>query len=247
MKSYLFPGTSLPMVIEASSSEYSSFDNLCAFVSKHSTELFSNLYRYGAILFRGFAVTEVTQFETFAKLSVPKLTTYRGGDSPRHRVNRYIYTSTEFPAEYPIPLHNELSYSRRYPRLIFFFCYTPVARGGRTPLLDGRKLYKLLDSRIIETFARKKLKYVQNLHAGIGFGKSWQDTFETDDREVVERHLREVGAIAEWKSSGGLRVEEIVSPIIKHPVTGEKVFFHKPISGTLPALMRRQELDCWSL
>jgi len=187
--------------------------------------LYENLYIHGAILFRGFAVNNAIEFYNFLKALKIDLLTYIGGDSPRKKVYNNIYTSTSFPSSHSISLHNEKSYSNNYPNLIFFFCEVPSEQGGETPLIDGRKLYKLLDREVINKFQNKKIKYVMNLSNTQGIGKSWQECFETQRVDIVSKYLKEIGATYEWKDNGGLRVEEIVNPIIKHPINEEYVFF----------------------
>ncbi len=38
---------------------------------------------------------------------------------------------------------------------IWFFCLKAAERGGETPIVDCRKVYRLLDPRLRERFARK--------------------------------------------------------------------------------------------
>lgn len=64
-----------------------------------------------------------------------------------------------------------------------------------------------------------------NLHNGSGVGKSWQECFETTDKTFIENLLTAIGASYYWKNDGGLRIEEIVDPVISHPITKETVFF----------------------
>ena len=54
-----------------------------------------------------------------------------------------MYTSTEYPADQSISLHNELSYAHRWPEKLFFFCQTEPQRGGETPLADSRRIVAL--------------------------------------------------------------------------------------------------------
>jgi hypothetical protein len=82
-----------------------------------------------------------------------------------------------------------------------------------------------MDKDILNRFANKKLKYIMNLHSGFGIGKSWQDCFDTNSKKDVEKLLNDIGAEFYWKDDGGIRIEEIVDPILKHPITSETVFF----------------------
>jgi alpha-ketoglutarate-dependent taurine dioxygenase len=215
--------TTMPFIIYPTAPTQNSKADLQDYIASNRNSIFDKLYKSGAVLLRDFNLGNQTDFEEVISLITPALKNYIGGDSPRDKLSDSVYTSTNYPPEMYISLHNEKSYSASYPDLIYFFCEIQPLVGGETPILDGRRIYQLLDKNIINNFSKKKLKYVMNLHDGVGFGKSWQDVFETDDRSVVEEILSEFNY--RWKDNGMLRIEETVSPIIQHPITLETVFF----------------------
>lgn len=67
--------------------------------------------------------------------------------------------------------------------------------------------------------------YVRNFTPG--FDVSWQDFFHTEDKSVVEQTCRQHGVELDWTSDGGLRTRQVCPAIIKHPKTGEWVFFNQ--------------------
>jgi len=224
-----FTGHTLPLVLapfETAETAESPSD-LIAYAQEHERELRDGLHRHGALLFRGFTVDDAATFQQIIEVFAPRLRNYQGGDSPRARVTDKVYTSTAYPASLPIPLHNEMSYSREYPSLIAFYCEQPPKAHGETPLADCRELLHSLSADLLERFEIKKLRYIQNLPDGAGLGKSWQATFETDDPAQVEAVLDRRGAEWQWRRQrgGALRVVELVEPIVTHPHTGEDVFF----------------------
>ena len=160
-----------------------------------------------------------------ASTLTPSLLNYTGGDTARSKITSKVYTSTDYPPEHHIPLHQEMSYSNNYPNTIYFFCHTPAAEGGETPILNARELTKDLDKKIIDAFREKKLKYIMNLHGGYGIGKSWQNCYETENKSEVEAILGAKAVNYSWKDDGGLRSEEVVQPVIEHPYTKEEIFF----------------------
>jgi alpha-ketoglutarate-dependent taurine dioxygenase len=200
-----------------------SYRDAAAYLRDRTGELLDVLHARGAVLLRGFSIEGARDFQDVVRNFAPKLAGYAGGDSPRDRV----YTSTSYPAALPILLHNEMSYTREYPALIAFYCEQPPASGGETPLADCRAVLARLSPGLVERLRAKRLRYVQNLHAGAGLGKSWQATFETTDRGNVERMLRERGAELAWKPDGSLRVAEVIDPIVTH-ASGDRVFFGQP-------------------
>ncbi len=177
-----------------------------------------------ALVFRDFGVTPDTVEAVFARL-VPDRLPYVHGNSPRTKVGGNLYTSTEYPQRYTISMHNELSYAHSWPTRLAFYCEKAAESGGATPVLDGELWLNSLDEEVRRAFAGG-IRYVQNLHDGLGFGKSWQDTFETDDRGAVEAFLRRSRAEWEWGPEG-LRVVQLRPATAKHPVTGAEVWFNQ--------------------
>src|SRR6266704_248266 len=144
----------------------------------------AELLRYGAILFRNFNLDTVTDFEQFARTISPHLLDYRERSSQRSEVKRGIYTSTEHPPDQFIHFHNEQSYARSWPMKLWFFCLTPPDKRGATPIADGRRVLRLLDSKIKERFLEKQVLYVRNYYKGIGL--PWEVSFQTRERAEVE-------------------------------------------------------------
>lgn len=213
----------------------------------------------GAVLVRGFEIDDEASFaRCLAALGVAPIS-YRGGNTPRTRRGPGIYTATEYAASQTISLHNELSYSASWPEHLYFCCARPADEGGATTLADGRRVLAGLDSAVVEAFRERGVRYVRNLHGGRGLGRSWQATFETDDREQVERACAASGTQFRWTEAGGLRVEHVGPGVIEHPRTGEAVWFNQAEQfhpSSLPAEVaellledyrgREQQLPQWA-
>jgi alpha-ketoglutarate-dependent taurine dioxygenase len=190
-------------------------------------ELDAALHRAGAVLFRGFAIDRQELFGRLVTALERDLLEYVDGNSPRTKVGAGVYTSTEYPPDYFISLHNELSYSRRWPARLFFCCITPPDEGGETPLCDGRALLAALPADLVERFRARGVRYVRNLHSGRGFGPSWQTTFQTTDHRVVEDHAQATGMELRWLDDGTARLSNTRPATTRHPVTGDEVWFNQ--------------------
>lgn len=177
-----------------------------------------------ALVFRGFGVRPDSIDALFERL-VPGRLPYVHGNSPRTRVGRNLYTSTEYPQQFTISMHNELSYAHSWPSRLAFYCEKAPESGGATPVLDGERWLASLDAEVRDAFA-DGVRYVQNLHDGFGFGKSWRETFETDDRAAVEEFLTRSDAAWEW-GPDGIRVTQHRRATTTHPVTGATVWFNQ--------------------
>ncbi|MEW2484820.1 TauD/TfdA family dioxygenase [Streptomyces sp. NPDC048411] len=187
--------------------------------------LTGTLVKEKGLVFRGFGITPQTLDRALDRL-LPNRLAYVHGNSPRTKVGGNVYTSTEYPQEYTISMHNEMSYAHAWPTRLAFFCQVRPGSGGATPVLDAATWLAVLDPEVRDAFAGG-VRYVQNLHDGYGLGKSWQDTFETAERADVEAFLKSAGAEWEWRRDGSLRVESHRPSTTRHPVTGAEVWFNQ--------------------
>lgn len=187
------------------------------------------LLRYGALLLRGFKIESIAEFEQFAHIFSEKETfNYAGGVSPRIALSSGgVYTSTEYPAQFSLSLHNKLSYSDYYPRHLFSRCAVAASTGGATTLGDSPRILRRIDRKIKELSKRKKLCYTRNLQADKGSGCSWQEAFECDDEKTVEEVCLKIGADFRWKPNGGLWLSQIRPATVKHPITREEFWFNQ--------------------
>ncbi|WP_437675101.1 TauD/TfdA family dioxygenase [Sorangium sp. So ce131] len=215
-----FPGAALPLVVSplgrAAAPELAAAVRACA-----EQELTAR----GAVLFRGFPVRSLADFEGFVKRITPDLLDYTFGSTPRSRLEGQIYTSTEYPAHQHIPLHNEQSYTLEWPLKIWFHCAEAAPEGGSTPLADSREVFRRIPAPIRERFAARKVMYVRNY--GNGLDVPWQKVFGTTDRGEVERFCAQAGITCEWKDDGELRTRQVCQAVAAHPRTGEQVWFNQ--------------------
>lgn len=144
--------------------------------------------------------------------------------SPRSRVSGDVFTSTDYPAAYPIQMHCEYSYSTSWPMRLLFGCVQAPVAGGQTPVADMRRVLAEMDDHVRETFRRKGVLYRRNYVAGVGV--DWQTAFGTSSRDEVERYCAENGIRAIWTPNGNLRTEQTGPAICRHPQTGDEVWFN---------------------
>jgi alpha-ketoglutarate-dependent taurine dioxygenase len=222
----------LPVLIEPAAPGV----DLLGWAAGHRDQLDARLLAHGAILLRGFDVAGPEQFQRFAGEVCGDLLDYTERAAPRLEVSKGVYTSTEFPADQWIPLHHEMSYAHHWPRKILFYCdVAPLARGC-TPIVRASTFMARLDARIRQKFLEKKVMYVRNYGEGVDL--SWQDTFQTTDRAVVEEYCRQAGMTTEWRDGDRLRTRAVRHAVIDHPQTGEAIWFnhaHMFHSSNLPA------------
>ena len=217
---YLSPDQTLPLIILPTVDDVSPVN----WAAGNRDLIESEFLKHGAILFRGFPLKSIPEFEQFASaLCLELYGEY--GDLPRAEVGGRVYGSTPYPHDQPILFHNESSHLHRWPAKICFFCVTAASAGGETPIVDCRKVFQSLDPEISERFRQKGIMYVRNFVDGLDV--NWQSFFRTNDKSAVEQRCREMSISYEWTDSNGLRICRVSPAVIEHPRTRETVFFNQ--------------------
>lgn len=197
-----------------------------------------NILHYGGLLFRDFPINNVDDFISVIKgMQTGNFIDYIGGDSPRNKIKEGVYTSTEAPPSIKIPLHNELSFVKKYPKYIYFYCNIAPEAKGETIIADSREIYQSVNEKIKNKFIEKGLKYVScYYHRSMIMDllnklqpshKSWPQVFETDSKKDVEKKCLDNDFQYKWNQNDWLQISQLRPAIINHPVTQEAVWFNQ--------------------
>ncbi len=237
----------LPLVIQPT------VDNLNFIIWARSNRdwIETQLLEYGGLLFRNFQVKNNSEFENFIEAIAGELIEYSYRSTPRSQVSGKIYTSTEYPPEESIALHNEMAYSLNWPMKIAFFCVQKAKQGGETPIADSRKVFQRLNPKIKEQFIQKKIMYVRNYGQGIDL--PWENVFQTNDKSEVEAYCHRAGIEFAWQGGNCLRTRQVCQAVAAHPQTGDLVWFNQAhlfhvsslkyeVSKSLLAMLTSEEL-----
>jgi alpha-ketoglutarate-dependent taurine dioxygenase len=213
-------GGPLPLVVQPNLDGV----NLFAWAASNLEFIASKLLQHGGLLFRGFAISDHTHFDQFLDaIGLPRMH-YMEGATPRVELADKVYTSTEYPSDQHIALHNELNYVITWPMKIFFFCVTAAEQGGATPIADVRRVYNRIDPAIRRQFSEKGWMLMRNF--GDGMSLPWQTSFRMTNRNELERYCRESRIDCEWKGGDRLRTRQVRPAVRVHPRTGESVWFN---------------------
>jgi alpha-ketoglutarate-dependent taurine dioxygenase len=180
---------------------------------------------HGAVLLRGFSPLDAAGLSDLGRAMSGELLDYTNRSTPRTRVDGQVFTSTEYPADQTIPLHNEMSYTDSWPDTLFFGCMVTATEGGETPLADSARVYDRVPAAIRERFEREGVMYVRNF--GSGPDLSWQEAFQTAERSEVDVYCKEHGIWADWLGSERLRTRHVVQATTTARRTGRKVWFNQ--------------------
>jgi alpha-ketoglutarate-dependent taurine dioxygenase len=203
--------------------------DLAARIVDERPDLEQALLKSGALLCRGWSVEDVADFMTVVRAFAGErpLFGYAGGASPRSALGNGSYSSTDYPPHVALSLHNELSYTDLYPRLLFFACLQAPESGGETTLGDSRRILRAIDPEVANRFRERRVRYLRNLSPIRGGGYSWREAFETDDPREAEDRAVAMGGNVEWLSGEVLRLSQTRPATVTHPETGEEVWFNQ--------------------
>ncbi|MFY9348338.1 MAG: TauD/TfdA family dioxygenase [Orrella sp.] len=211
-------------------------------LGENNAKLNELLLKRGAVLLKGFDPLTPEKFESFIEAASGELLLYKNRSTPRSVVQGRVYTSTEYPPDQVIPLHNENAYTHEWPQRLYFTCLMASETGGETPLADSRRVLSLLPVDLVEKFERLGVMYVRTFTPGLGL--TWQETFQMTDRIQVQKYCQKHGIQVQWLSGGRLQIKQVLQAVLKHPVTKERVWFNQAHLFHVSALEKevRQEI-----
>jgi len=201
--------TTLPVVIEGDGAD------VIEVIGTRRAEIRAALVEYGGVLLRGFEIGGVDGFDRVVRAVSGSPLTYTERSSPRSTIKGQVYTSTDYPPDEEIFLHNENSYQASWPLTLYFYCLEAPTSLGATPLADVRRVYELIDPDVRDEFARRRWMLVRNFYPD--FGAPWQHVFNTDDRSEVAAYCAANGIDLEWIGKDGLRTRSVREAIHYRP------------------------------
>ena len=194
-----------------------------AWANAHQIELKSLLSEYGVLLLRDFPVETPEEFAAVVKAVVgSELRSYKGGEGSRKKITEGVYTSTEAPPQFKIPLHNELTCTNDPNSYICFYCEIAPEPGsgqtilGRTDQVSAEILQNHPD--LWNFFNGHNIKYIsRHPPEGSFFSKvnkthkTWPQAFETTDKqEVGGKEFARKGGLNSAGWENGLRSSDLL-------------------------------------
>ncbi|NTJ35835.1 hypothetical protein G6K86_29920, partial [Agrobacterium rhizogenes] len=176
------------------------------------------LPKHGALLVSGAEIDNPDRLKRIAGQIISKFE-IEGGEHNRTGLVEGVYTPVPFSPENELLWHNENTFNHKLPSKIIFACGRPAAIGGESTIADSRAIYNTLDKSIVEKFVTKGVMYARVFDRSVG--RTWQEIFRTDDRQVVEEKCAHANVRCEWLDSGRLRTIAIRPAIKLHPLTHE--------------------------
>jgi alpha-ketoglutarate-dependent taurine dioxygenase len=225
-------------VIEPADPRLREFRNLLSWYRSSLPQIEQQLVRHGAVLLRNFGLSRTEEFSALAHCHPEHRLKYFGGATPRARIGGNVYQSTRIPPAFRIGLHQEKSYMPEFPRCLAFFCKTASPVGGETLLCDMQAVTQRLPETLKTRFRDVGVRYLRNFRDGSRpdaqverlFGeyhRVWQEAFDSEDRDGVSALCGELGLEHRWLDDGSLTVANVCPGLIRHPKTGEEIWFNQ--------------------
>ncbi|MEU9795220.1 TauD/TfdA family dioxygenase [Streptomyces sparsogenes] len=199
-------------------------ERLGAFTRRRAPAIHEAVATSGAVLIRGAGAEDVADFQQALDGLGFRPLEYTERSTPRSEVGDGVFTSTEYPAREVIPQHCESSYAGAWPGRLAFFCATPAATGGATPITDVERVLEEMPAEVVEALEARGLRYVRNYGSGVGL--DWREAFQTDSRAEVDRFCAAGGLEWEWLEDDRLRTVRRAPATVAHPRTGRRVWFN---------------------
>lgn len=197
---------------------------LSAWCENNLAVIRDQLQRHGGILFRGFSNQDPDTLPNVTRALQMQLMNYMEGATPRKAVATNVYTSTDFPPDQSIALHNENSYVMTWPMKVCFYCVVAPQDRGETPIADVRKVLGRISPATRERFERKGYVLVRNFRKNLSL--PWQNSFKVESKEELDTYCKQARIEYEWKGDNHLRTRQVRPAIARHPETGEQIWFN---------------------
>ncbi|MEM8942551.1 MAG: TauD/TfdA family dioxygenase [Pseudomonadota bacterium] len=217
-------------------------DEALDWVRENLTSLTEELNSSGAILFRGFPVTDAQSYERFFSAFGFDSFTYKESLSNAVRINHtpIVFTANEAPKDVEIFLHSEMAQTPIYPSVISLFCQTSADVGGATVLCRSDTLYQELlkrDPELTMKLERLGIRYTTRMPyenaRESGQGRSWKGTLSVETEAEAEAKLLELCYTWSWEDGGTLLAQTPPLPAVREISPGRKSFFNQIVAAYL--------------
>lgn len=199
---------------------------LQAWLESHAVTVREALQESGAVCLREFAPLIPRSFKETVALITGMTLKYVERSTPRRNVGAEaddIYTSTDYPADLEIFLHNENSYAARWPAYLHFYCAQPATTGGATTLADIREVESGIDKQIRARLIARGLIHRRVFADGVSL--PWQTVFGVRTREALREFCTREGHTL-IEEDRRLAVDYLHSPYVRHMRSGEACWFN---------------------
>lgn len=194
-------------------------------LAAHRDKIRAKAATEGWVRIRGLPITDRSGAMAAVRALTADPLDEREGFAPRTAHGAGVHSSSEWPPDQPMCMHNELSYRAEVPRQLVLACVTPPVSGGITALADTRAVLADLPADLVRRCTTAGWRLLRSYSGVVGI--SWPDAFGTTDREEARAYCTANGIEASWDADGTLRTVQQRPAVVRHPVTGEDCWFNQ--------------------
>jgi alpha-ketoglutarate-dependent taurine dioxygenase len=195
-----------------------------AWVEANRESIAGVLSESGSLLVRGLPVRSVEAFAAIRDAVLARRASYAEQATPRSAYGSDVYSATDLPPAQEIRLHNENSYTLRFPGMLVFGCLVAPEQGGATVVGDVRQVLGAIPPELSARF--RETGWLLARSYGSFLNMSWARAFGTSQRSEVSAYCQENLIGCEWQDGDQLRTVQRRAAIVRHPVTGAEVWFN---------------------
>jgi alpha-ketoglutarate-dependent taurine dioxygenase len=196
-----------------------------SWAAEHRGALRAAVAEHGSVLVRGLGLRDAAEVGAVFRQLSTGLMIEREAFASRQVYSDGVYSSATWPANQPMCMHHELSYTLEFPGLMLFACLSAPTRGGATAVADSCAVLNALPAELVTRFERDGWMLTRSYNEEIG--ATVAEAFGTDDRSAVEAYCHANGIGYEWQPDGGLHTWQRRSAVVRHPVTGQRCWFNQ--------------------
>ena len=196
-----------------------------SWAAEHKDALRATVAEHGSVMVRGLELRDAAEVSAVFRQLSTGLMTEREAFASRRIYSDGVYSSATWPANQPMCMHHELSYTLEFPGLLLFACLSAPTSGGATAVADSRAVLNALPAELVTRFERDGWMLTRSYNDEIG--ATVAEAFGTDDRGAVESYCHANGIGFEWQPDGGLYTWQRRSAVVLHPVTGQRCWFNQ--------------------
>jgi len=216
-----------------------------AYFKENAMEIKQNMQDHGAVIIRGFdLMKEQDGFQAFynaleMKICQDPLQSVSARPTADGKKDSPVYEAVnkESRKNFFIGMHNEFV-GTRAPRAAAFVCFKPAEQGGEFLIADGRRMFRDLDSDLVEELYNRSIRYSVMELPFFGWIDNLPDPIQgpamTGMKGLVSAAINakvDFDVDMLWKEGGydNTRLLQARSPgqppIVRHPVSGEPTWF----------------------